>query len=180
MPRLFTAIELPEDARKKLAGICTGVQGAKWANPRQIHLTLRFIGNVDTETRTMLASALAGVAAAPFDITIRGLGTFPSDRKPARVLWAGVDSAHALRKVQQQVEAAVLQCGVKPQTLTWKPHITLARFSRPPGKDLQGWLEAHAKLALPPFRVNHFHLFESERGRQGAVHSIVQTYPLQS
>jgi 2'-5' RNA ligase len=179
MPRLFTAIEFPDDARRRLADICTGVEGAKRANSHQIHLTLRFIGDADEETKKLVESALDKISAEAFDLKIEGVGTFPPPgRKLARVLWAGVTPHPALIALQQKLEAAIQQCGMPPEPRKWSPHITLARFKQQPGHDLQRWLEANASLALPPIRVKAFHLFASERRPDGAIHAKVGSYPL--
>jgi 2'-5' RNA ligase len=179
MSRLFTAIELPEDARKRLAEICTGVEGAKWVNPDQTHLTLHFIGDAGEETQKLIEIALDEISANGFEMKVEGVGTFPPpNRKPARALWAGVAPHPALIELQQKVEAAIQQCGMPPEPRNWSPHITLARFKQRPSHDLQRWLEANARFALPPIQVKAFHLFASERRPDGAIHTKVASYPL--
>ncbi len=179
MSRLFTAIELPEAARKRLAEFCTGVRGAKWANPRQIHLTLRFIGDADRETQKSIETALDAISANAFEMKIEGVGTFPPPgRKPARVLWAGVKPHPALIALHQKIEAVIQQCGLPPEPRNWSPHVTLARFKQPPGSDLQRWLEDNARLALPPIQVTSFHLFASQRKREGAIHTRLASFQL--
>jgi RNA 2',3'-cyclic 3'-phosphodiesterase len=178
MPRLFIAIDLPDDQRTQLAELCRGIEGAKWVKPEQIHLTLRFIGDADDDTKHLLQIALAEIAAPPLTLQLRGAGTFPPLGHKPRVLWFGVAENPALMHLQQSVEAAVKDCGIPAESRPWTPHITLARFKAPPGKDLQRWLEANAGLQLPPFMIGVIHLYQSRLERSGAIHNLLQTIAL--
>ncbi|MBK8205345.1 MAG: RNA 2',3'-cyclic phosphodiesterase [Planctomycetes bacterium] len=179
MPRLFIAIDLPDAARSAIAQACTGIAGARWVMPHQLHLTLRFVGDVTDDATAQLQAALGAIRQPRLSLQVKGVGTFPPPgRKPARVLWAGIADNPLLRALQESVSAARPDIGNPPEHAPWSPHITLARFARKPGPELAAWLKAHATLELPPIEVAGFHLFKSELRRGGAVHEIVQSFEL--
>jgi 2'-5' RNA ligase len=88
--RLFVSLELPGVVREDLGRLCTDVPGARWAEPEDMHLTLRFIGDVDGLGFEDVAAALAAVRAPRLDLVLRGVGHFPPRGEP-RTLWAGVE-----------------------------------------------------------------------------------------
>lgn len=178
MSRLFTAIDLPAEQRDRLAALCKGIDGAKWVKPEQIHLTLRFIGETDDETTQLLQAALEEIAPPSLTLQISGAGTFPPSPKPPRVLWIAVENNPALHALQRQIEAAAQDCGFPREKRPWSPHITLARFKKPPGKDLQRWLTANAKAKPQSFKVTEFRLYQCELSSKGAVHEVLQAFPM--
>jgi 2'-5' RNA ligase len=179
MARLFVAVDLPDHLHESLAAICTGIASARWERPHLLHLTLRFIGEADAATTAALQTALLAIDVGRFQLEFAGVGTFPPiGRKPPRVLWVGVADNPALARLQQKVDAAATSCCVEPESRAWKPHLTLARFKRPPGSDLKAWLDTRKDFRLAPVQIREFHLFESKLLRSGAVHTKVQTLPL--
>lgn len=165
MIRLFTAIELPDRARLTLAGFAGGVPGARWVPPENMHLTLRFIGEVDEPTAADLDAALAGLRAPPFDLTIAGAGGFSRGKYPA-MLWAGVDANAALLHLQDRVESVLVRAGCAADGRKFTPHVTLARLDHAPRDRVEAFIAAHALLRLAPFTVRQFTLFSSHHGRE--------------
>ena len=176
MHRLFVAIRPPVKVRTQILSIMGGVMTARWQDDDQLHLTLRFIGPVDTRTGEDVAAALATVRAAPVEVAIAGVGIF--DRK-GRVesLWAGVRNAEPLVALHRKIDRALVSTGLAPERRAYKPHITLARFGRQ-GSDVGAFLAQHGGLALPPFTATAFHLFESETHADGADYTIIESYRL--
>ena len=177
MHRLFVAIDLPEDLRKTVSDIGRDLPGARRVPTEQLHLTLRFIGEVGDETLTAVRSALAGISGMPFPLTLRGVGHFPPGRHP-RVLWVGIEESAPLLELQKKVELALIDAGIPPEERKFSPHLTLARLKETPSAKVAALEERYASFAAGPFPVKEFHLYASSLTREGALHTRIQTYPL--
>lgn len=176
MHRLFVAIRPPTAIREKLRSIMGGIEGARWQNDGQLHLTLRFIGEVDRHRAEDIAAALGSISGQPFDLTLNSVGMFER-RGRVDALWAGVTPHDALRALHNKVDRACVAVGVPPDQRAYLPHITLARLNRSSGPP-DDFLALNAGLSSAPFAVGQFGLFESELGRAGAVYHIVERYSL--
>jgi 2'-5' RNA ligase len=173
--RLFIAIDLPDTIKERLAPLCAGVPGAKWVQRAQLHLTLRFIGEVETAQFQTIKTALQAVEGAPFTIALRGVGQFPPKRA-ARVLWVGVDAPPALMQLQREIEAAL---DFPPEERPFSAHITLARLKTPaPAPVVQRYLAAHAAFQTEAIPVNEFILYSSVLSPQGAHYRPEAVYRL--
>ena len=126
MIRLFVGLELPAEVRERLRLLLSGIPYARWTPAENLHLTLRFIGEVDEVQAEAAHDALLGVDAAGFELTIRGCGAFDGGHR-AQTLWAGVDRCDGLAHLHDKVEAAVVRAGLAPERRIFSPHITLAR-----------------------------------------------------
>lgn len=175
-PRLFVAVALPQLVREQLAGLRADLGGARWTRPEQLHLTLRFLGDVEEERIPALKDALGDVHALPFELHLKGLGAFPSLRRP-RVLIARVMLDEQLAALQRGVEAAVQTIGVEPEGRPFRGHVTLARLSRPDPSAVLALTRAHADFEAS-FGVDAFHLVASTLRPQGALHQRLATFPL--
>jgi len=175
MHRLFVAIEPPPAVRDRLLAAMGGISGSRWQRDDQLHLTLRFIGEVDRHTAQDIAAALGHVHAAPFDLSLGGFGVFDRRGVPD-ALWCGVTPQDALHGVYNKVAQALVRVGVAPETRAFHPHITLARLGRRSGP-VEGFVTA-APLAGPPFRVDGFVLYESILSQDGAFYRAVERYAL--
>ena len=131
MHRLFIAIDLPDDLKNALGKLTSGIDGAKWVKREQMHLTLRFIGDVDDSGLEFIQSALQKIQSPSFDTHLEGVGQFPPKGSP-RVLWVGLKSPPALNTLQRQINASITSLGLPPEDHPFSPHITLARFKSPP------------------------------------------------
>jgi 2'-5' RNA ligase len=175
--RLFVALALPDPVRTALVGLTQSLRGVVWTPPAQLHLTLRFLGNVPTDQIEPLAARLATVRVEPFILPVEGLGGFPPKRPP-HILWVGVGSGHPrLHQLRQQLDDTLLAAGIEVDLRTFHPHVTLARCAD--GAAAVGhWLHAHREFVAPPFRVESFELFASELRPDGAVHTLKRSFPL--
>jgi len=177
MIRLFVAIPLPETVRRRLAGLCSGVRDVRWVAEENLHLTLRFIGEVEEPQAVDIAAALHGVRGGPFPLALTGVGHFESGRR-VRVLWAGVEPSAALTMLQERVESALRRAGVPPDSRRFTPHVSLARLKAAPPRRVGTWLEAHSLFRTEPFLVERFVLFESYLAHSGAIHSPLEIFAL--
>lgn len=174
--RLFVAIRPPASVRDTLIDAMEGVEGARWQDEDALHLTLRFVGEVETPAANDLAGQLARIDWSPFKLRVAGAGTFERKGSP-HTLWARVPPADALEGLRQKVERACELAGLGRETRRFTPHITLARLNRSAGA-IGGWLAARGNLAAGPWRVEDFVLYESHLGHEGAHYEAVEVYPL--
>jgi RNA 2',3'-cyclic 3'-phosphodiesterase len=175
MPRLFVAIDLPEQIKAELAGLVAELPAAKWVDQQELHLTLRFIGEVDEQSCRAVQAALAGIAFTGFSLTLRGVGHFPPGKHP-RVLWVGIEPSQQLLHLQQRVELMLTNTGIPADERHFSPHMTLARLKETPPAEVGRFETRHAELAFPPFEVKEFILFSSTLTRQGAIHHKEAVY----
>ena len=175
--RLFVAIALPADLRARLSRMQQGVPAARWVDPDNLHLTLRFIGEADDGQAHDLDAALAQVRAVRFDLTLAGVGRFGQGRK-SRALWVGVESAPALDRLRRKVEQAVQAADFAPEGRKFSPHVTLARFKGDPGHRLHDHLAHHAPFRAEAFEVRQFVLYSSLLAQAGAIYTPQRVYPL--
>ncbi len=176
MHRLFVAARPPEPIRRQLMALMAGIGEARWQEDCQLHLTLRFIGEVDGRTAEDIAEALLTVRHPPIQTAIAGIGTF--ERK-GRIdaLWAGLAPSGALAALHRKIDHALVRIGLAPEGRAYHPHVTLARFSRK-GGDVSHFAGLHAGLASPVFRVDSFGLYESSLGGSGAQYEELARYDL--
>lgn len=176
MHRLFVAVRPPAAIREQLLSIMGGIEGARWQNGAQLHLTLRFIGEVDRHGAQDIAAALGGISGAPFAIALNSVGVF-NRRGRVEALWAGVTPHDELKGLHNKIDRACHSVGFPPDQRAYLPHITLARFKRSAGP-ADNFLSLHAGLSSAFFQIDQFGLFESELGREGAVYHLVERYRL--
>jgi 2'-5' RNA ligase len=175
MHRLFVAVRPPREARAWLLARMGGVSGARWLSEDQLHLTLRFVGEVERPAAEDVAIALGSVRIAPFEAGPRGIGAFEHRGRP-ETLWAGVQPQQPLRALHAKIDQACVRAGLEPERRAYTPHITLARLDRDSGP-IAGLLEREGGAVGPAFAVDGFGLFESRRGPDGAAYSLVEHYP---
>jgi 2'-5' RNA ligase len=153
-----------------------GVAGARWQDDDQLHLTLRFIGEVDGRTAEDVAEALSAIRATALDLRLEGVGTF--DRKGVvDTLWAGVAPREPLAALHRKIDRALIARGLPPEGRAYRPHITLARFGRAGGA-VGTFLADQNGLRSDPFAIGCFALFESRIGHGGARYREVSRYRL--
>lgn len=177
MIRLFTAISLPDSIKQELQLISCGVPGARWMEEDQMHLTLRFIGEVESPLASEIQASLAEISFADFSIQLKGVGHFPPRGHP-KILWAGVDPNQALRELKNRIDSALRRLGVESDPRKYHPHITLARLREAPEDRVGQWIVHHGLFSCPAFPAEAFHLLASSLYGDGARHSIEGTYPL--
>ena len=176
MHRLFVAIRPPAAIRALLLSVMGGISGARWQSDDQLHLTLRFLGEVDRHRAGDVLAALGAIHQARFEIALNGLGTFER-RGTIDTLWAGVTPHEPLKALHKKIDSALLRVGIGPDERAYHPHITIARLKRTSGP-VGAMLEDHGGLSSSPFAVDGFALFESELTGEAAVYSVVERYKL--
>ena len=176
MERLFVALAIPDDVAQAMAQVQHGVPGARWQSREQLHLTLRFIGDVDGVSGAAIRDALAGIEAPAFTLSPHSAGEFGG--KHPHALWAGVRASEALSHLQRKVETAVQRAGIAADRQKYTPHVTLARLSRPNIGRVVDWLSDHALFSAPAFPVAGFILYSSQLTSDGSIYRAEQAYRL--
>lgn len=179
MHRLFVALRPPVSVRAQLAGLIGGVPGARWQDDEQLHITLRFIGEVERPMAEDVAAILGQVHAPALTVALAGVGQFEKHGR-TDALWAGLTPHAALAALHRKVDAALIRIGLAPEGRAYLPHITLARLARSAGAgpEITRWIAQHSGLTSAPFAIGHVTLFESRLGSEGARYDAVMRWPL--
>jgi 2'-5' RNA ligase len=164
MHRLFVALPIPEDVADLLLDLMDEPEGLRWVHAESLHLTLRFIGEVDGGEAEDIAAVLAGLRSPAFALSLAGVGCFSHRRHGA--LWAGVEPKEPVAELARKVDRAVQSAGLPAETRAFTPHVTLARWSGP-RPAVEGWLQRHSGLRSPEWRADRLVLFESRLGKAG-------------
>lgn len=176
MPRLFSGLEIPGELVKRLAMLRGGLEGARWVEPENYHITLRFIGDVDGDTATRFSEALAQIEADCFSLTLTGAGSF--GRGKPRAVWAGVAPNEPLDALRLAHEKAALSAGLEPEQRNFHAHVTLARMRTVKAAAVAKYLEYISAFLTPAFTVTRFVLFSARESRGGGPYVVERAYPL--
>ena len=176
--RLFIAISLPEPVRAAVTTLQTPSRHVRWTPVEQLHVTLRFLGDIEPEVYETLVKRLADVRVEPFVLPIESVGVFPQ-KGPPHVLWVGVGSGHPrLHQLRKQIDDTLLALGLDVELRAFHPHVTVGRCNEHAGSAVSAWLRTHREFAGPVFLVESFDLYASELRPGGAEHRLVAQFPL--
>lgn len=175
MIRLFAALELPVSVRNRIEELEGGIPGARWTEPEDLHLTLRFIGEVQEDVAHDIDSVLSGLRVAPFDISLSGIGEFGG--KDPHALWVGIAKSEPLMTLARKIEHALQRMGLEPETRKYVPHITIARLRDAPLFKVQEFIAYHNLFTTEPFQLKEFVLFSSHPSPHGHQYIPERTYP---
>lgn len=176
MPRLFTAIPLPAALADTLAGLSAPLAGARWIDPGDMHLTLRFAGDLDNRTADEFHAALSAIDEPAFTLKLAGFGAFGGQQP--RTLWAGVAESRWLDALARANERAARSAGLPPERHGFKPHVTLARLKGTRPEAVARMLEGLGAFTSAPFPVESFSLFSSRPKVGGGPYVIEDTFRL--
>jgi RNA 2',3'-cyclic 3'-phosphodiesterase len=176
MPRLFTAIEIARDSALSLSLLRGGLPGARWIDPENFHLTLRFLGDIDARTADEAVAALDRIQRPAFRIALRGLGAFGS-KKPHSI-YAGITPSPELDALQGDVDRALRRVGLAPDVRKFVPHVTLARLRNAKAEEVAHYLSMRGGFATQPFTVTRFCLFSSRDSVGGGPYLMEEAFEL--
>jgi 2'-5' RNA ligase len=178
MPRLFIAAGLPERIRDDVSDLFEAIPGARWTEDAKLHITLRFIGEVDDGVARRVDSVLRGVSFTPFTLTLKSTGFFPPRGRP-KVLWCGISRSEELMRLQKQIERGLTsKAGLPPQDKKFYPHITIARLTGAQDEKLARFLSVNSLFETEEFMVSGFALYSSALNRGGAVYTKESEYKM--
>jgi 2'-5' RNA ligase len=185
--RLFVALEITSSVRKNLAALIDSLRAvapqAKWVRPENLHVTLKFIGEVpDTKTAEVvsilrvLCGVYQGVRSHPVNLCFRGLGCFPDDKRP-RVFWVGIEASADLKGLAADIGKATEKLGIPNERRPFSPHLTLARFEPPRLPDkLSVAIQQSAQRDFGSLHAREFHLIESKLKSSGAEYTTLESF----
>jgi len=175
--RLFVGLDLPWPIREHLGGLDGGIPGARWVPDENLHLTLRFIGEVAPDQAEEIDLALASLRGRGFTLTFTGVGTFAKAGRETQ-LWVGVERNPALDHLQAKIEIALQRAGLPPERRRFMPHVTLARLDNAVPARIAAFVQGHNLFRSEPVVFDHFSLFSSLLGKDAAVYTAEVDYPL--
>jgi len=176
MPRLFSGLEIPGEIAQRLSMLRGGLEGARWVEEENYHITLRFIGDVDGDTATRYSEALGQIEAEGFSLTLDGVGSF--GRGKPRAVWAGVAPSAPLGALRRAHEKAALTAGLEPEPRNFHAHVTLARMRNCSASEIAQYLEYNGAFLIPAFAVTRFVLFSARESRGGGPYVAERSYAL--
>ena len=176
MLRLFIGLALPDHVKDQLAPMASGIPEARWIDQQNLHLTLRFIGEVDEDVGEDIHNALSKLEFRGFTLQLNGVDCFRS-RNKVRSVWAGIASSASLKALRRRVEGILVNAGLPPETRKFKPHVTLARLKQAKVTSVIPYLEANAGFQTQQFQVEQLVLFQSHLGHRGATYEALAGYP---
>jgi RNA 2',3'-cyclic 3'-phosphodiesterase len=174
MPRLFTGLEIPPDVALDLQIMQGGIPGARWMDPSNYHLTIRFIGDIDLGLARDVAQELDAIAFNPFSLRLKGVGVFGGNKPHS--LYAGVEDAPELKRLHDMHERLCQSLGLPAEARRFQPHVSLARLKDAEPRALQRWVEVHGLYSTRPFEVNSFVLFSSRPLKGGGPYGVEAEY----
>ncbi len=175
MIRLFAALDIPDDVATQLLALQTGLQDVRWSSRENLHVTLRYMGNLKEPMAGEVDHALARLKAKPFMVRLTELGSF-GDTHRAHTLWAGVEKSQALLNLQTKIENAVQALGLDPDKRKYAPHITLGRLGHGTPEDAAAWIASKGQLAPLEFEVTRMVLYSSHRREKGSIYTPERYY----
>ncbi len=175
--RRFVALELPWELRQRLAALGGGVPGARWVPAENLHLTLRFIGEVPPFRAEEIDDALAVLRARRFSLVLAGIGTFAKAGRET-MLWVGVERSERLEHLQGKIETALQRTGLEPERRRFAPHVSLARLDNAAPEKLAVFVQRYNLFRTDPFEIEHFTLFSSRLGKEQAAYEAEVEYEL--
>jgi 2'-5' RNA ligase len=176
MHRLFVAIRPPEAIRDLLIDAMDDSADFRWQDDEQLHLTLRFVGEVERPLADDLADALGRLRAPRMPLRVAGVGRF--EQRNSGALWAAVEPKAPLAALAAKVDRTCQSVGLEPERRAFHPHITLARWKGRRTREVHDFLERRRGLASEPFAIDRFILFESHLSKHGAHYEEVASYDL--
>jgi 2'-5' RNA ligase len=176
VPRLFTGIEIPPGLALDLSLVRGGLAGARWIDPENYHITLRFIGDIDDALAHEIASALEAVRRPALEIRLDGFDVFGGSRP--RALIAKVVSSPELIELQAENERLLRRAGAPPETRKFVPHVTLARLRDTSARAAADWLALRGGGLHGGFAAERFVLFSARASTGGGPYIVEADYPL--
>lgn len=175
--RLFIAVPLPDAVTDQFSDLQQPIDGLRWQDRNQMHLTLKFLGETNPKRVPEIDQKLSKIQLPPFFMTIKGFGYFPKGKQP-RVLWTGINKNESLQKLQQSIERTCTTMGFDAETRLFKPHITIARIDGTPRREVMSFINQHKKFRISDVPVDEFVLYESKLSSEGAIYIRKKSFKL--
>ncbi|MCW7543792.1 RNA 2',3'-cyclic phosphodiesterase [Aurantimonas litoralis] len=176
MPRLFTALEIPHDIALSLSFLRGGLPSARWIDAENYHLTLRFIGDVESRLADEIVAQLDRIDCSGFTLSLKGVAAFGS-KKP-HSLYAGVEAPVELAELQAEIDRICRRVGLPADPRKFVPHVTIARLRQPKVEEVARYLAGRGNFSTLPFKVSRFGLFSAKDSVGGGPYILEEAFPL--
>ncbi|TKB26967.1 RNA 2',3'-cyclic phosphodiesterase [Desulfopila sp. IMCC35006] len=177
MIRLFIAIDIAETVRREVEGMGRSIPNARAVPTDQLHLTLKFIGEVDGARFLDIQEALQDIRGPRFVLALKGVGIF-APRDIPRILWAGIEPVQPVVTLRNAIERTLAAIEVPRDRKKFTPHLTLARLNHCSVTRLHQFLAGNAFFQSSEFAIDSFHLYSSKLTQKGAQHTLESSYQL--
>ena len=177
MIRLFVAIDLPEAIKPTIGSMGGTIQGSRAVQPDQLHLTLKFIGEVDSARYLDIKDFLHTIRFPTLSMQLHGVGHFPLRGEP-KVIWAGIKPVEEIIQLRNMIEKTLADVGISREKKKFTPHLTLCRLKHSPSKKVARFLMENAFFESPMFEVHEFKLYSSNLTKKGAIHTVEDIFQL--
>ncbi|EPG73614.1 2'-5' RNA ligase [Leptospira fainei serovar Hurstbridge str. BUT 6] len=174
--RIFLGISLPDRVREVLAGICYGLEGARWVSPENFHITLVFLGEISPDKVEQVHEICASIVVKPFSVSLNGLGWFR--QKSPSILYVRVDRSVELQELQKTLESGCRRFGFSVEKREYVPHVTIGRLRDVAQGKAMVYLDEFESINAPAFEVNEFHIYSSRSGGEGPIYRIEDSFSL--
>jgi RNA 2',3'-cyclic 3'-phosphodiesterase len=179
--RLFVALKIPFTVRENLAALIASLRGIarepRWVRTENLHVTLKFLGQVAEDRLASVHAALVGIhSLEAVTLEFRGLGFFPSGKHP-RVFWAGIEASANLKALAADIDSAMEKCGIAREKRDFSPHLTLARLEGPLPDALGKAIAEGAQREFGSLQTGEFHLMQSTLRASGAEYTTLKSFP---
>jgi 2'-5' RNA ligase len=177
MPRLFTGIEIPAEVREEIARLKVPLPGGgRWTEPADLHLTLRFVGDIERPQAQEFADGLETIDLDAFELRLSGLGVFGGNEP--RTIWAGIEDSAPLEALARANDRAARSAGLPPDGRQFKPHVTLARLKYAGPDEVARVLQRIGAFRSKPFIVSRFVLFSAKPKTGGGPYAVEEAFNL--
>ncbi len=176
MYRLFVALDIPFEIRKRISMICCGLNGVKWVPEENLHLTLKFIGEKSEDVAEEIAQVLSEIKFEAFEIILKDVGCFPI-RKDPKILWIGVNDNLAINSLFKKIEKALISLELEPEKRNFYPHVTIARIEKIKQDRLSAFYEKFGLFKTEAFHIKEFHLYSSHLTNKGSIYEKLASFP---
>ncbi len=177
MTRIFIGLEIPQDIKHSLLSLQTEMPGFRWQTAEQMHLTLRFLGEVEKKYLPQLAQAMRKTLMPAFELSVHGSGCFNRNTKPI-ILWAGIRPLEPVTTLYERLSEQLQAQGFDQEEKGFIPHITIARLKR--SANVESFIHSHEEFSTGPFPISHISLFSSTAGPDGSQYLVLYRSSLES
>lgn len=178
MPRLFTGLEIPQPSNMELSLLQGGLKGARWIDPKNYHITLKFIGDIDYSLADEVKFELRKVESDSIEVRFDGLGVF-GGKKPHNI-HANVELNSTLERLEEQQSRILERIGLKFERRKFIPHITLARLRGFRMEEVANWIGSKGKLSVQSFIASRFVLYSARESTGGGPYVVEVGYPFKN
>jgi RNA 2',3'-cyclic 3'-phosphodiesterase len=175
MIRIFIGLDLPEDIKRSLGLLKSSVRGAKWVPLENLHLTIRFIGEVPENILQNIKEELREISFYNFKVKLKGVGLFSAKSNP-KVIWVGLDPLEEIMELREKIDEALTKVNIPLEKKKYIPHVTLARLKGARFSEVAEYLQQGIGFFTREFEFGEMVLFSSKQKEEGSIYSVEEIF----